>query len=59
MATVMYNVCVQCVFTFNTSRLNEKQGFFARFGAKLSNTIHDELRHLKLKLSQTVTVTSG
>ena len=33
-------------FYINTSRLNQNQGSFVRFGAKLWNSIHDEARYL-------------
>ena len=35
-----------CNFYINRSRLNQNHGSFARFGAKLWNSICDELRHL-------------
>ena len=35
-----------CNFYVNRSRLNQNNGSFARFGAKLWNPICDELRHL-------------
>ena len=39
-------MCVYNVFYINTSRLNQNQGSFVRFGAKLWNSIHDEACYL-------------
>ena len=35
-----------CNFYINQSRLNQNHGSFTRFGAKLWNSIYDEIRHL-------------
>ena len=55
-------------FCINPSKLNQNQGSFSRFGAKLCNSICDELRqlpkrafkkHINDMLLSLVTVTSG
>ena len=40
--------CTMCVYNvfLHTSRLNQNQSSFVRFGAKLWNSIHDEARYL-------------